>query len=255
MKTLSLIGYGKMSKALICGLVDRYTLEIIGRDWEKLEALKAQYPKVEVGLLKDGFDIDGKNIILCVKPHALDSLLSLGFKGKASSLYSILAGTPLQSLKKIAARFYIRAMPNVCAKINSSATTLTGDEELKSEAMEIFSSLGSTTWLESEKELDIATALAGSGPAFLALVAQSLEDGAVREGLRRDIASKLTSELFLGSAKLLKESTPNEIKESVMSPGGTTAEGIYTLEEQGVRASFMKCIKSAYEKSQELKKS
>ena len=101
-----------------------------------------------------------------------------------------------------------------------------------------------------DKEIDIATALAGSGPAFLALVAEAISDGGVLCGLNRELSYKLTKGLFRSFSAIDKK--PADIKDSVMSPAGTTASGYEVLEEGSVRNSFIKAIKSAYEKSQKI---
>ena len=123
------------------------------------------------------------------------------------------------SLKKqIKAKYYIRSMPNVAASVSKSTTTVTGDKEAKNVAMEIFNFIGKAVWVNTEKQLDIATAVAGSGPAFLALVAESLSDGAVKAGLERNISNELVQGLFEGFSHLLVHNHPAIIKDSVMSP-------------------------------------
>lgn len=251
---LTLIGNGTMAQALAKGLVKNHEVEIIGRNINKLKALQELIPEITIKELSDAEDISGKNILFCVKPYVLDTV-SARLTGKANALYSILAGTTLDSLKKhIDAKYYVRTMPNVAASVLKSMTTLTGDEEVKNEAMEIFSSIGQTLWLESEKQLDIATAVAGSGPAFLALIAEGLTDGAVRAGLPRDLSSKLVQGLFTGSSALLEKEHPALIKDSVMSPGGTTAVGYGVLEKNCVRNAMMDCIEETYKKAQSLGK-
>jgi len=128
-------------------------------------------------------------------------------------------------------------------------TTVTGDENYKDMAMQICQALGEVLWVNSEKELDIATAVAGSGPAFLALVAEALSDGAVKEGLKREDANFLVRGLFEGFVPLLKDNHPALLKDAVMSPGGTTAAGYSALEEGKVRDSFIKAITKAYERT------
>jgi len=82
-------------------------------------------------------------------------------------------------------------MPNLAASIGASMTTLTGDRAHKEEAEVLMRGAGSVLWLESEKEIDIATALAGSGPAYLALIAEAFADGAVKQGLKREDAMQV----------------------------------------------------------------
>ena len=249
---LTFIGNGNMAKALINGLVKNYEVEVLGRNKDSLAQLKNDIPNITVSILKEDEDISNKNIILCVKPYSLNQL---SLKGKANSLYSVLAGTTIESLKKeISANAYIRTMPNLAASKLKSMTTITGDEELKQSAIDIFNAIGTTLWLKTQKELDIATGLAGSGPAFLALIAEGLEDGAVNAGLTRNDAQILTAGLFDGFASLLNDEKASNIKDGVMSPGGTTAAGYAVLEKHNVRYAMIEAIKEAYLKALELGK-
>jgi pyrroline-5-carboxylate reductase len=174
-------------------------------------------------------------------------------KGKAKTLYSVLAGTTLERLQiNIDAQHYVRAMPNLAADIAKSMTTLTGDLTCKEQALSIFDAIGPTLWLGSEKEIDIATALAGSGPAYLALIAEAFADGAVKQGLKRDDAMSLMRGLFLGFGELIQKQHPALLKDAVMSPGGTTAAGYGAMEENGVRNGCMKAVENAYKRATEL---
>ena len=254
MKTLTFIGNGNMAKAMIKGLLGKYNIEVYGRNETTLKSLKNEIAEIETYLLDGTNEINGKNIILCVKPNSLDDLAPK-LSGCANSLYSVLAGTKLETLKeKIKATAYIRTMPNVAASYQKSMTTLTGDVALKESALEIFGNIGETLWLKTEKEIDIATAVAGSGPAFLALIAESLSDGGVNAGLTRADANTLVKGLFAGFAPMLANAKPSEIKDSVMSPGGTTASGYASMEKNGVRNGMIEAIKSAYDKACELGK-
>lgn len=246
---LTIVGTGKMAEAIIKGTVVYHDIEVLGRDEKKLEELQAKMPKINIVKLGDSFNIEGKNILLCVKPYALEPV-SIKLQGEANALLSVLAGTTLMALEKnIKAKSYIRAMPNLAASHQKSMTTLFGDASFKQEAIEICESIGKTLWLSSEKEIDIATAVAGSGPAFLALVAEALSDGAVKEGLKREDAYTLVRGLFEGFSPLLNEKHPAIIKDEVMSPGGTTAAGYAALEEGKVRDGLIKAISKAYEKA------
>jgi len=246
---ITIIGPGKMALALAKGLEKEHELTIVGRDGEKLLNFTEQLSKHAKTALLDKYEIDGQTVLLCVKPYALKEI-SVHLKGKAKTLYSVLAGTDIANLKKaIKAEEYIRAMPNLSAEFFLSMTTLTGDKTKKDEAEQLFSSIGQTLWVESEKELDIATAIAGSGPAYLALIAEALADGGVKEGLQRSDATKLVEGLFLGFSPLLKNNHPALIKDAVMSPGGTTAAGYAALEEKGTRDAFIKAVQAAYNRT------
>ena len=139
-------------------------------------------------------------------------------------------------------------MPNIAAAHGASVTALTGDEGARRSAEELFGAIGETLWLNSEAKLDAATAIAGSGPAFLALVAEALADGGVACGLSRDEAAALTAGLFRSYAALA-DTPPAAIKDAVMSPAGTTAAGYGALEDRGVRGAFIEAVRRAYERS------
>ncbi len=243
---VAIIGYGAMAQALLEGFLQkRVEVCIVGRDKTKREALAKRHNIQSFPL--ENFDITSKEILLAIKPYALEEVANK-LQGKAKGLYSILAGTPIQKLRTIKAEAYIRAMPNIAALKGASTTALTGDEALKSRALELFSAVGETIWLQSEKELDIATAIAGSGPAFLALIAEAMMDGGVMAGLKRQDAQRLTQGLFLSFAALSDEH-PALIKDQVMSPAGTTAAGIQALERQGVRSAFIEAVMEAFKKT------
>ncbi len=245
---LTIVGPGAMAIAMAEGLKDNYELEFVARDISKLEAIKERY-SAEIHPLKS-FDISQKNILLAVKPYALASVGEL-LTGKADSLYSVLAGSTIEQLRSnIQADNYIRVMPNVAAKFGASTSVITGDPSKREDAIAIFSQIGDTFWVDSQKEIDIATAIAGSGPALLTLVAEAMMDGLVKEGLKRQDAIGITTSLFKGFAPLLASNHPALIKDSVMSPGGTTAAAYSALEEGAVRSSFIKAVGEAFKITQ-----
>ena len=241
-----------MGLSIAQGLKNKYNIEVAGRNMEKLDAFeKALGVKVDKYLL-DHFDVSGKTVLLCVKPANVEEV-SKQLKGKARVLFSVLAGTSLEKLKKhFKAKAVVRAMPNLAASVGASMTTLTGDEAFRKEAEALLGAVGTTLWLNSEKEIDIATALAGSGPAYLALVAEALVDGAVKQGLKRDDAMATMRGLFAGFGTLIQDLHPALLKDGVMSPGGTTAAGYAALEEGNVRAACMDAIEAAYQRAKEL---
>ncbi len=251
--TLTFIGSGNMAEAIMHGVYKEYDVEVVARDEKRLEVLSKVFgANIKYTKLTQDYDIEGKNLILCVKPHALESV-SKNFIGQANSLLSVLAGVKLSSLREaINAKHTVRTMPNLAAKFGKSMTTLCGDESFQDEALNICRCYGKALWLGSEKEIDIATGVAGSGPAFLALVAEALADGGVKEGLKRADAKVLVEGLFDGFAPLLLENHPALLKDAVMSPGGTTAAGYGALEESNVRNGFIKAIEKAYKKAKEL---
>ena len=245
MKTITFIGNGNMALSIAKGLKENYKIEVVGRSLEKLKKFETDLgAKIDMFLLDD-FNIENKTLLLCVKPANVEEIATR-LQGKARVIFSVLAGTTLHKLKQnLSTNAVVRTMPNLAASVNRSMTTLTGDIEFKNEAEELLGAIGSTRWLHSEKEIDIATALAGSGPAYLALMAEALADGAVKQGLKRDDAMEIMRGLFGGFGDLIQTVHPALLKDGVMSPGGTTAAGYGALEEGNVRNSCIKAIEKA----------
>lgn len=252
MQTITFIGNGNMALSIAKGLKGRYNIEVVGRNMKKLDAFEEALGTQINKYLLDDFDITDKTILFCVKPANVEEVAAK-LKGTAKVVYSVLAGTSLEKLKQhLNTQAVVRTMPNLAASVGRSMTTLTGDMSYKQEAQELLGAIGETLWLDSEKEIDIATALAGSGPAYLALVAEALADGAVKQGLKREHAMAAMRGLFSGFGELIQEVHPSLLKDGVMSPGGTTAAGYAALEDGNARAAFMNAIEEAYKRAKEL---
>ena len=245
-ETITFIGNGNMALSIAQGLKEIFDIEVVGRTMSKLEKFENS---LGVSIKKEtyeDFDMTNKKVILCVKPANLEEV-GVRLKGVASELYSVLAGTTISALKEnINATAIVRVMPNLAASVGKSLTTMTGDESLKKEAEELFKAIGKTVWLSSEKEVDIATAVAGSGPAYLALIHEALCDGAVKQGMKRTDAINVTNGLFDGFGELIQTIHPAILKDGVMSPGGTTAAGYAALERGNVRSTCINAIEDAY---------
>lgn len=242
-----LIGAGNMGSAMLSGLV-KYSVTVVEKSKERVEFLKSSFPNINI--VSEIPNIDNKVVVLAIKPQSLENLV---LNGKAEALISILAGTPIGKLEDIVdAKYYIRAMPNVAAMNLKSVTSVVGDVEFKESALEILSSIGKAIWLNSEKELDIATGLAASSPAWLAIVAEALADGAVTLGLPRDKAYEYLGGLFEGVGSVLEDKHPALFKDIVTSPGGTTAAGLVKLEKAGVRSAFIEAMDSCYSRAKEI---
>ena len=252
MKSITFIGNGNMALSIAQGLKENYKIEVVGRNLEKLNKFESELGvKIEKSLI-NGFDIENKTILFCVKPANVEEV-SAQLSGKARVVFSVLAGTSVEKLRSnLNTNAVVRTMPNLAASVQKSMTTLTGDVEFKDEAENLLGAIGSTRWLASEKEIDIATALAGSGPAYLALMAEALADGAVKQGLKREDAMAIMRGLFGGFGELIQDIHPALLKDGVMSPGGTTAAGYGALEDGNVRASCIDAIEKAYKKALEL---
>lgn len=252
-KQITFIGAGNMAFSIAKGLRDIYDIEVVARDMKKLDIFEKNLNTSIIKTPLKGFNISDKTIILCVKPNNIEEI-GKELKGKCNALYSVLAGTSLQKLKlNIKAKSIVRTMPNLGASVGESMTTIIGDLTYQDDAIRIFNSIGKSLWLNSEKELDIATALSGSGPAYLALIAEALTDGAVKQGLKRDDAMEIMRGLFKGFGTLIQSSHPALLKDAVMSPAGTTTYGYHELEKSGVRSGCIDAIESAYNRALELK--
>jgi pyrroline-5-carboxylate reductase len=252
MKTITFVGNGNMALSIAKGLKQNYKIEVVGRSLEKLDKFENELGvKIEKHLI-NSFKCDNKTIIFCVKPANVEEVATK-LAGKAKVIYSVLAGTSVAKLKQnLNTNAVVRVMPNLAASVGKSMTTLTGDTEFKDEAQKLLGTIGTTLWLGSEKELDIATALAGSGPAYLTLIAEALTDGAVKQGMKRDDAMATMRGLFNGFGELIQNTHPALLKDGVMSPGGTTAAGYAALEDGNVRASCIDAIEKAYKRATEL---
>jgi len=249
-ETITFIGNGNMALSIALGLKEIYNIEVVGRSRESIEIFEKKLGLTIKKHILDDFDMTHKTIILCVKPANIQEV-STQLTGTASEVYSILAGTTLDMIKEnIKADATVRVMPNLAASVGASMTTLTGDIQLQEKASKLFGSIGETLWLQSEKELDIATAVAGSGPAYLALIHEALCDGAVKQGMKRADAIKVANGLFKGFGNLIPTVQASQLKDGVMSPGGTTAAAYASLEKGNVRFSFIDAVESAFQVTQ-----
>jgi pyrroline-5-carboxylate reductase len=151
----------------------------------------------------------------------------------------------------------IRVMPNTPALVLQGVTAIAKTPGLDVEdleiAQEIFTAVGKVVVL-GEEQLDAVTGLSGSGPAYVAIVIESLADGGVKMGLDRATAMILATQTVLGAATLLSETGmhPGALKDMVSSPGGTTIAGIAALEEGGIRTTFIRAVERATLRSREL---
>jgi pyrroline-5-carboxylate reductase len=200
-------------------------------------------------------------VILAVPPGSLPQVMNdlRGNLSLAQLLLSIVAGAKLTSLVSgIDHRNIVRAMPNMPAQIGEGITIWTATSEVsdegKAKAKAILATLGKEIFISEEKYLDMATAVSGSGPAYVFTIIESLIDGAVHIGLPHQLAKELVIQTILGATRLVEKSGrhPAELRELVSTPAGTTVEGLLKLEEAGLRAIFIQAIASAYKKAQGL---
>jgi len=124
-------------------------------------------------------------------------------------------------------------------------------KEHHAQAQKVFSALGEEHYFKDEDYIDMATAISGSGPAYVYLFIESLIDAGVHIGLPRNVAEKLVMETIIGSANAMKKMTkhPAEMKNMVTSPGGTTTEALLQLESGGLRSMIINAVVAAYQKA------
>jgi len=196
-------------------------------------------------------------VLLAVKPQQLESAAQSAVDG-GGLLISVLAGVRLQRLQELfPRRRCVRAVPNTPALVRSGLTGLAWGPSLqegdRSWVRSLFARVGEVHELP-EAQLDAFLALTSSGPAFVALVAEALADGAVSAGLPRTIASHLAHRTLAGSAALLHQQDlhPAQLKDMVGSPGGTTMAGIRELEKGGMRSALIEAVIAAAERSRQL---
>lgn len=196
-----------------------------------------------------------ERILVAVKPQSFRQLAPVIGRRNASFI-SLLAGVSLASLQKhLGSTRIIRAMPNLGARVGLSSTALAHSPEASRQDIELagrlFSAIGSV-WNLPEDQFDAFTGLAGSGPAFAAVVAEALADGGVRSGLQRTMSRELAREVLLSTALLLQADTPAALKDEVASAGGTAIAGVRALEQFGLRFSLMEAVEQASRRAAEL---
>ena len=264
-KTVGFVGAGNMGEALIRGLVESNVVpaeRILVADvrTDRVHQLADQYGLRAVAgnaALVSGADV----IILAVKPQIMTSVLreTMPALTKRPLVISLAAGVSTATIQSVLGKYprLIRVMPNTPALVLQGVTAIARtpalDQDDLETAQEIFAAVGRVVVLD-EEQLDAVTGLSGSGPAYIALVIESLADGGVKMGLDRATAMTLATQTVLGAAKLLAETGmhPGALKDMVSSPGGTTIAGIAALEEGGVRTTFIRAVERATLRSREL---
>jgi len=262
---IAFIGGGNMAEAMISAIVGNNLTEagdvtVSDIDGSKLKILKQKYKIIPAA--SNLIAIQGKDvIILAIKPQMLVEVMP-GLKDQikpAQLVISILAGKSIQTLSNgLAHHCIIRSMPNTPAQIGKGMTVWTATPQVtakqKKLASKILGSMGVEIFVDNEKYLDMATAVSGSGPAYVFLFIESMISAAVKLGWAPEEAQKLVMQTLEGSADLLRKSgkSPQELRRMVTSPGGTTAEAIATFEKGGFTDLVSASVKAAYEKAKQL---
>ena len=204
---------------------------------------------------------DAGIVVIAVKPHAVTSLLQeIAPAVRPEQIFiSIAAGIPTKLIESYldGPVPVVRVMPNMPCLVGEGASAVSAGEfagkESIQKAMAIFAAAGKAVEAP-ETLLDCVTGLSGSGPAYMYMVLEGLIDGAVRLGLPRGEATVLITQTMLGAAKMLLETGehPGKLKDMVTTPGGTTAAGLFVLEEGALKALLIKAVDAAARRSSEL---
>jgi pyrroline-5-carboxylate reductase len=270
MKTFGVVGVGNMGAALVEGLAsncvsDPAQICVYDVDSKKVKAL---VDRCGVRSAQGFDDLVSKSevLILAIKPQLFGEVLpklalAVANASAVEVVVSIAAGVSLDNIVEFwgdSDLHFVRVMPNVAALIGQGMSAIYGeDSESVDLVVDAFSVLGQTVKLANEDLMHVATAVAGSGPAFVFAFAEALIAGARSEGLSEQIASKMAIQTISGAAKLMSQGlkTPGELREMVSSPQGTTVEGLGALCEANFAGIVESAVAAASNRSREMMKS
>jgi len=252
-----------MAQAIISGVKDAGldASIIVGEPFEaRRESLKSDLG-VEVTASNREAIAGADIVVLSVKPQQLEAVAEEldGALNADQTVLSIMAGVKIHSIGlKLNHTKLIRVMPNTPAQIRKGISAWTASDDVEQATLDfvasMLSAIGDELKFNDEKNIDIATALSGSGPGYVFVFIEALTDAGVELGLPVHVARHLASQTVLGSAALQRESGkhPAELRNMVTSPGGTTAAGRAALEMGGFRANVAEAVRAAFERGEEL---
>lgn len=266
-KKIAFIGPGVMAEAMVAGLIRQKvakaeSLLVSGPRQERVDQLQEQYgvkPFTDNASAASTAEI----VVLAVKPQRLDKVLA-GLKGAvqpAGLILSIVAGASIEKISTgLGNHTVVRSMPNTPAQIGEGITVWTAaprvSEEQREMARQILCAFGDEIYVEEETYLDMATALSGTGPAYVFLFMEAMVDAGVHLGFPRRIAEQLVAKTVRGSVDYYTQRDDPvhlaRLRNQVTSPGGTSAAALYYLEKAGFRTAISRAIWAAYERSREL---
>ena len=264
-KRVGFVGGGNMGEALIRGLLGANLVpaDLMAATDVRTERTAQLTKQFGITAHSDNARLvrEAEVVILAVKPQIMAGVLSEIAPAVTARhlLISIAAGVATSTIRTALGKDarIIRVMPNTPALVLQGAAAVAKGKGLGPDdlaiAEEIFGAVGRVVVLDEEL-MDAVTGLSGSGPAYVAIVVESLADGGVKMGLDRATAMTLATQTVLGTAQLLLETGmhPGSLKDMVSSPGGTTIAGISALEEGGIRATFIRAVERATLRSREL---
>ena len=265
-RKIAFVGPGVMAEAMITGLLNKKlakpeNITAAGPRQERVHELNKKYG-IKATTDNTSAASHAEVVVLAVKPQRLSEVMK-GLKGirPDALVLSIIAGA---NLKKISTglkhKAVVRSMPNTPGQIGEGITVWTSSKEVTAEQQElaraILGALGEEVFVEDESYLDMATALSGTGPAYVFLFTEALIDAGVHMGFPRRIAEQLVLQTIKGSASFYHQAGrhPATLRNQVTSPGGTSAEALYYLEKAGFRTAISRAVWAAYQRSLELGK-
>jgi pyrroline-5-carboxylate reductase len=260
--TVSFIGSGVMGEAMINGLLKQKLIspeQIIASDVHesRTNELTAKYGirgTTDNHEAADAADI----LVLSVKPQVLADVMPTIRRGAHSAklILSIIAGAKIRTIADgVANASIVRSMPNTPAQIGQGITVWTATPEVpeqqRKQAEALLGALGEQIYVDDERYLDMATALSGTGPAYIFMFMEALIDAGVHMGFSRRDAERLVLQTMRGSVEYAETSGlhPAQLRNQVTSPGGTSAEAIYFLEKGGLRTVISRAVWAAYQRS------
>ncbi len=262
---IAFIGGGNMGEAMLSAILDKglstpESISVSDIAETRRQHLKQRY-RVAVMSSNRLAAEKGDVVVLAIKPQNLVEIMAeLNGQLKPTQLVlSIVAGATINTLcLGLNHTFIARVMPNTPAQIGEGMSVWTATAEVtepqKAWAASILGAMGKEIYLDDEKYIDMATAVSGSGPAYVFLFVESLVDAAVRIGLPRERAQEIVLQTLLGSSHFLQKSgkEPSELRRMVTSPGGTTEQALLQLQEGGFSDLILKAVTAAYNKAKKL---
>lgn len=264
---ITFIGGGNMARAIYRGLVESgFPAENIGvvDPSEAAQSAARASGLIRIAESATDADLSADLIVLAVKPQITDIALSpLAHRvSSTATVLSIIAGINSASLANLLGLpnddAVVRSMPNTPALVGEGMTGLFSNSDQRAHgrilAERVMSAVGQCVWVSNESDLDLVTAISGSGPAYFFLFMESLADAAVELGMSPQTAHQLSVQTALGAAKLVQASDDGlaKLRENVTSPGGTTEQAIESFEASELRAIVMSATRAAKKRSIEL---
>jgi pyrroline-5-carboxylate reductase len=259
---LGFIGAGKLAGSVIRGLMRAKFCppnQIIAS--EPNEETRAALNKgTGVSVTADNAEVaeKAKTVFVGVKPPMVIPVLSeLKDKLQSKCAISLAGGVRISSMEKIPNIRFMRALTNTPSAICRAATGISRGSRSTNEdvnlAKKVFNAIGVVVEID-EPQIDIVTALSGSGPAFMYTVIEALAAGGTRLGLANDVAMELAIQTARGAAEIMLESkmSPEELRRMVVTPGGTTAAGLAVMEKLGTSKSLIAAVEAATKRGQEM---